>query len=56
VRVPRRRKRVGPATNAPVLIAQAPNARWRSNFQYDSTTDGRLVKFLSACAHLAPTC
>jgi hypothetical protein len=56
VRAPRRRKRAGPSTHAPVLIAQAPNVMWRSNFQYDSTTDGRLIKFLSACPHLTPTC
>jgi putative transposase len=56
VRGPRRGRRVGPSTHAPVLIAHAPNVMWRSNFQYDSTTDGRLIKFLSACPHLTPTC
>jgi putative transposase len=48
VPVPRRRKRAGSSTHEPVAIAEAPNVVWAIDFQYDSTTDGRPIKILSA--------
>jgi hypothetical protein len=48
VPVPRRRKRAGSSTHLPVPTAEAPNVVWAIDFQYDSTTDGRPIKILSA--------
>lgn len=45
--VRRRRKRVGSSTVPPVPEATAPNMVWAIDFQFDSTTDGRLIKILS---------
>ncbi len=46
--VPQRRKRAGSSTHLPVPTAKAPNVVWAIDFQYDSTTDGRPIKILSA--------
>jgi putative transposase len=49
VPVRRRRKRTGSSTHPPVHAADAPNAVWATDFQYDSTTDGqRPIKIFSA--------
>jgi transposase InsO family protein len=50
LRVPqrRRRKRVGTSTTGTTLpAADAPNRVWAVDFQFDATTDGRLVKIVS---------
>jgi putative transposase len=41
-----RRKRLG-TTTAETAAADAPNRVWAVDFQFDSTTDGRLVKIVS---------
>jgi Integrase core domain len=43
----RRRKRLGASTAGTVPIADAPNAVWTVDFQFDATTDGRPVKIVS---------
>jgi putative transposase len=48
VRGRRQRKRAGSSTYPDVPIANAPNVVWAIDFQYDSTTDGRPIKILSA--------
>ena len=43
----RRRKRLGASTAGTVPVADAPNAVWAVDFQFDATTDGRPVKIVS---------
>ena len=49
LRVPqrRRRKRLGTSTTAAVVVADAPNAVWGIDFQFDATNDGRPIKLVS---------
>jgi putative transposase len=49
LRVPqrRRRKRHGTSTAPATVIADAPNRVWAVDFQFDVTTDGRLIKIVS---------
>ena len=49
LRVPqrRRRKRVGTSTTVPPVVADAPNAVWGIDFQFDATNDGRPIKLVS---------
>jgi putative transposase len=49
LRVPqrRRRKRLGASTTPNPPTADAPNAVWAVDFQFDATTDGRPIKIVS---------
>lgn len=49
LRVPqrRRRKRLGTSTTAGAVVADAPNAVWGVDFQFDATNDGRPIKLVS---------
>jgi len=49
LRVPqrRRRKRIGASTAPDPPKADAPNRVWAVDFQFDATTDGRLIKIVS---------
>jgi hypothetical protein len=43
----RRRKRLGASTAGTAPVADAPNAVWAVDFQFDAPTDGRPVKIVS---------
>jgi putative transposase len=45
-RVPSARKRAG-TSSVPELVADAPHVVWAIDFQFDSTTDGKVIKIAS---------
>ena len=52
----RRRERLGASTAGTVPVADAPNAVWAVDFQFDATTDGRPVKIVSIVDEHAREC